>query len=131
MPLSKTDKAAMKAVEPQFRFAWTRALAALQGAPVVASLAQMLEFPDTWELALSALSDRAGQYPKPVATQVLFALRRDHNDDRRFQAGALVLKKIDRKVLNAVVSTMGNNDVPQPGRVSWDTFARKFRAALR
>ena len=128
MAFNKTELANMLAMHKEVRFAWVRGLDRIEGAPVVAALAQMLEFGDTWELALSFLENRKSKYPKPVAQQVLYSLKR-HDEPRRYQMGLQTLKGIKKVDLDAAMDAVRNT----AGWASdeWDRFLKKVRRDLK
>lgn len=125
MTFSKTEKKAFAALKPEFRFALVAELDKLTDVGAIAALAQMLEFNDTFELALSALKKRMNPHKQSVARYLIYTLKREKND-RRHQLCLIALKSIDATDTQIVISKISKEK-----GATWKSFISKLRNDLK
>jgi hypothetical protein len=129
MALNKTEILNMSYMDKEFRLAWVRGLNEIKGASVIAALAQMMEFEDSWELALGYLGERKTKYPRPVAYQVLYFLKRVEEKPRHYKMGLQILKGISKSDFNAAVNAVNNNVGWSSNE--WSKFIKNVRRDIK
>ncbi len=125
MTFSKTEKKALAALKSDFRFALVAELDKLTDVGAIAALAQMLEFNDTFELALGALKKRINTHKESVARYLIYTLKRE-NDERRHQLCLIALKSIDANDTKTVISKIWK----EKGK-TWNSFITQLRRDLK